>query len=287
MPQQADLRGEAEQNRTASKRAGRYCERYTLTLGPAVANGELRLMRYQSILLKMLNIPLKRIGVSLVLRKDMLDWHLHKYSSYEEYVQVQIHWNKVKINRVWADEATLIRVKDILVEEFGVNNKIKGICHGVRNGYEQNFLRCLSDNIEVIGTDISETAKNFDNSIQWDFHNANDAWLGNQDFIYTNSLDQSWQPHVAVQTWLSQLKPNGLLIIEHSEVHGPTYASEMDPFGVRPIAMPYVLTMWFGSQISISHSVAKKSNMSRDSWLFVIRKNANQVGLIKNESVLK
>ena len=167
---------------------------------------------------------------------------------------MQIHWNKAKLDNVWADEGTLNRVKDILVEEFGDTKKISGICHGARNGFEQNFLRGLSESFEVIGTDISETAKDFDNSVQWDFHDANPAWTGSQDFIYTNSLDQSWQPHVAVETWLSQLNKNGILIIEHTHAHGPSESSEMDPFGVKPTVMPYVLTMWFGSQISINHS---------------------------------
>ena len=147
-------------------------------------------------------------------------------------------------------------------------------------------LRSLSKNFEVIGTDISETAKDFDNSFQWDFHDINPAWNENQDFIYTNSLDQSWQPHVAVETWLSQLSENGLLIIEHTHAHGPAGASEMDPFGVKPTVMPYVLTMWFGSQISISHSVAKKSNNNSDAWLFVIKKNKKSVSLIRNDKSL-
>tara|TARA_Y100000589_G_scaffold260307_1_gene250213 strand:+ start:309 stop:482 length:174 start_codon:yes stop_codon:yes gene_type:complete len=54
----------------------------------------------------------------------------------------------------------------------------------------------------------------------------------------------------------------------------------MDPFGVRPTTMPYVLTMWFGSQISIEHSLEKKSNTGREAWLFVIRKNVDKVKLI-------
>ena len=41
--------------------------------------------------------------------------------------------------------------------------------------------------------------------------------------------------------------------------------------------MPYVLTMWFGSQISISHSVAKKGNFEMDAWIFVISKNVKEV----------
>ena len=44
----------------------------------------------------------------------------------------------------------------------------------------------------------------------------------------------------------------------------------MDPFGVRPVAFPYVLTEWFGENIKLSHSVESKSNMAEDAWLFFI-----------------
>ena len=44
--------------------------------------------------------------------------------------------------------------------------------------------------------------------------------------------------------------------------------------------MPYVLTMWFGSQISIEHSLERKSNTELDAWLFVIRKNVDNVKII-------
>lgn len=237
-------------------------------------------MKFKATAKKLNKYIFNRYGYSLVPTKNAVDYYLHKYSSYEEYAQTQIYWNKVKLNNVWADKYTLKRVKDILLNEFGNTKKIVGICHGTRNGFEQNFLRSLSNNLDVIGTDISETAKNYNNSIQWDFHDTNSNWNRNQDFVYTNSLDQSWQPHVAVQTWLSQLKQSGLLIIEHTDAHAPRGTSKMDPFGVKPRVMPYVLTAWFGSQISISHSVAKKSNMDKEAWLFVIRKNQNNIKLI-------
>lgn len=241
-------------------------------------------MKFRSLVKKLLvRFILEPAGYRLVPYKDNKEIYLHKYSSYEEYVRVQTHWNKAKLDNVWADECTLKRVRDILVQQFGETKNIAGICHGTRNGFEQNFLLSLSSNFKIIGTDISETATNYDNSVQWDFHDVNPAWSENQDFIYTNSLDQSWQPHVALETWLSQLNENGILIIEHTHDHGPSGASEMDPFGVKPSVMPYVLTMWFGSQISISHSVAKKSNMDRDAWLFVIKKNQKSVKLLKEE----
>jgi hypothetical protein len=35
--------------------------------------------------------------------------------------------------------------------------------------------------------------------------------------------------------------------------------------------------MWFGSQISIAHTVEKKSNRDLDLWLFIVRKNVENV----------
>ena len=45
--------------------------------------------------------------------------------------------------------------------------------------------------------------------------------------------------------------------------------------------MPYVLTMWFDSQISIEHSADKKENGKKlDAWLFVVKKNVKNVRLL-------
>ena len=221
----------------------------------------------------------KPFGYVVVKEKDMTDFYLHEYSSYDEYKTAQVFHNKRKIDRVFADKKTLDRVAELVLREFKDIETISGICHGSRNGFEQNYLREASKKFDVIGTDISDTANNYENSFQWDFHDVNDAWLGSKDFIYTNSLDQAWKPQLALETWLAQLKENGILIIEHTKSHGPAYASKMDPFGVRPTSMPYVLTMWFGSQISLEHSVQEKLNSNLDAWLFVIRKNQSNVAL--------
>lgn len=219
---------------------------------------------------------LKSIGYVCVREKDIADYYLHEYDSYEQYKEVQVRYNIEKIDNVWADKATLDRVANLLTERF-TKRPIVGLCHGTRNGFEQNYLRNLSKKIEATGTDISYTASNYENSVQWDFHDEKDEWKDVFDFVYTNSLDQSWKPKQAVLTWLGQLSEDGVLIIEHTELHGPKGASEMDPFGVKPMVMPYVLTMWFGSQISISHSVAKKENFNNDAWLFVVSKNVKEV----------
>ena len=43
---------------------------------------------------------------------------------------------------------------------------------------------------------------------------------------------------------------SGTVIIELTVNHGPEGASVMDPFGVRPIAFPYVLSDWFGDELN-------------------------------------
>ncbi|MEL6298352.1 MAG: hypothetical protein AAFQ45_07260 [Pseudomonadota bacterium] len=156
-------------------------------------------------------------------------------------------------------------------------SSFNGICHGSRNGFEQNFISKIED-FKAVGTDISPTAKDYERSVEWDFHKANPDWIGKFDFVYTNSLDQSWNPRLALVTWLNQLNQDGVLVIEHTEAHGPSGASEMDPFGVRPHMMPYVLIDWFGAEVSLNIVESKKSNHEgMPVWLFFMRKSVENI----------
>lgn len=207
-------------------------------------------------------------------RRKTPDFYLHNYTSYEHYKSVQVFHNKRKIHQVWADESTLGEVAKRVQKEFPGETGVQGICHGTRNGFEQ---KVLSEKLscEVIGTDISDTATSFPRSVQWDFHDRKEDWVGRFHFIYTNSLDQSWKPKMALETWLEQLRPGGILIIEHTPAHGPEGASEMDPFGAKPEYMPWLLSDWFGHRISIEIicGLAKKNIDNIPVWLFVLKKN--------------
>ena len=151
--------------------------------------------------------------------------------------------------------------------------QILGLCHGTRNGYELNFFNKSDANILCIGTDISETALNYENYYVWDFHEPRLDWINTFDFVYSNSLDHSYDPSLALTTWLNQIKSTGKVIIELTKSHGVAYQSEMDPFGIKPQYFPFLVTSYFGDQITLSHTVAKKSNMDVDSFLFFIKKN--------------
>ena len=198
---------------------------------------------------------------------------IHKYKNYDEYKNTQIYFNKQKINKVWADENTLKIVSNFLKESIK-SEKIKGLCHGSRNGFEQKCFIQEIPNAEVIGTDISDTANNYENSIVHDFHHEKKEWIENFDFVYSNSLDQSYDPEKALNTWLNQIKKDRYIIIEHSDQHGVVSSGKMDPFGVEASFFPYLLTEWFGHKISLKiiKSIKKNKN-DAPVYFFIIKKN--------------
>ena len=198
---------------------------------------------------------------------------IYKYKDYEEYKQTQIFYNKKKIDKIWADENTLKTISNFLKENIQ-SEKIKGLCHGSRNGFEQKCFNKEISNAEVIGTDISETANDFENSIVHDFHIEKKEWIENFDFIYSNSLDQSYDPKKALNVWLNQVKINSYVIIEHSDQHGVVASGKMDPFGVEANYFPYLLTEWFGHKISLKITRGVKKNKNEAPvFFFIIKKN--------------
>ena len=85
---------------------------------------------------------------------------------YESYRKTQIAGNKRKIENIWVLEENIEFLSSYIKKNVG---DIKfGLCHGTRRGKEQEwFSKYL--NCNVIGTEISDTAKYFPNTIQWDF----------------------------------------------------------------------------------------------------------------------
>ena len=224
------------------------------------------------IIKKMIKKVLGFYNYEMVNSKQLVDFYLHDYGSYEEYKDTQVFHNKRKIDNIWADSDTLGKIATEIQCNFSNDGILSGLCHGTRNGFEQEYFN-KNLNAEVIGTDISDTASNFENTVEWDFHDKRDDWVDKFDFIYTNSLDQSWNPKLALTTWLDQVHNNGIVFIEHTERHGPVGTSSMDPFGVKPRVMPYVLTKWFGNKISIKIIKSKKPNLNIPVWVFAVKRN--------------
>lgn len=236
----------------------------------------MRLRQITDSVLQKFNEALRFVFVDVFKSRAFVDYYLYEYKSYEQYRDVQVYHNYRKLGRVWADAGTMDLLAGALSEMYGNGQNegpIRGLCHGTRNGFEQNHLNANHPGFEVLGTDISPSARDFPNSVEWDFHKVNPEWQGQFDFVYSNSLDQSWQPRVALETWLGQVRPGGVVVIEYSEEQSPLAAGEMDPFGVRPLAVPYVLADWFGHGVSVSFRQGYKANIRKPNWLFFIRKN--------------
>ncbi|MEZ4944368.1 MAG: methyltransferase domain-containing protein [Cyclobacteriaceae bacterium] len=165
--------------------------------------------------------------------------------NYSHYRKVQEEGNKRKLKNVWVLEENISFLSDYLINKLGI---VKfGICHGTRQGLEQKWFRKYL-NCEVIGTEISETATQFPDTIQWDFHETKKEWLDAVDFIYSNSFDHSYNPESCLNNWMSCVKPGGLCILEHSDRHGISSSTDLDPFGADLVVMPYLITLWGGGK---------------------------------------
>ena len=188
---------------------------------------------------------------------------IYKYKNYEEYKKTQVKHNKNKIRHIFSDENTLDSISEYLLKNMSQSN-YKGICHGSRNGFEVHFFSNKLLNSEIIGTDISENVTNFKNSIIHDFHEEKKDWISYFDFVYSNSLDQSYDPKKALQVWLGQIRKDGYLFLEMTKQHTVQTSGSMDPFGVEIQYFPYLIVEWFGGKVSIQLIKNIKSNKNRE-----------------------
>lgn len=230
--------------------------------------------RYGHVPGALVNRVLRPLGVRLVSTRDDLFVYQHDYGAggFEEYRRLQIAHNRRKFGKVFADDETL-QVISQHIKKHGLDRV--GICHGARNGWEvQRFRELLG--CEVIGTDISDTAAAVPHLVQHDFHERRIEWIGKFSFVYTNSLDQAFDPRKALKTWAEQLAPDGLMYIEHTMLHSSAGASKMDPFGAHPMVVPYLLFVWGRGKyklIDILH-VERVQHLSKGKvWIFVIKRS--------------
>ena len=164
---------------------------------------------------------------------------------YELYREVQNRGNKKKNQSVWVQEENIAFLAHYLKRNV---KEIKfGLCHGTRRGKEQEwfnkYLGC-----DVLGTEIADSAVEFPNTIQWDFHQVKAEWLGAADFIYSNSLDHSYDPEACLNAWMNCLKPGGVCILEYTSNHDSKHVSRLDPFGADLEQMLALIRLWGAGQ---------------------------------------
>jgi len=160
---------------------------------------------------------------------------------YDRYKAAQVEANKRKIDNVWVLEPNIAYLCDYIKSHLGQPKF--GLCHGTRRGDEQAWFRKYLG-CEVIGTEISDTATQFPNTIQWDFHDVKPEWVNAVDFIYSNAFDHSYDPEACLNAWMSCIRLGGLCILEHTSRHGPRRVTETDPFGAELVVMPYLIATW-------------------------------------------
>jgi len=137
---------------------------------------------------------------------------LYKHDSYEQYLKAQVRKNRRKRNRHWVSNQELTFMANVIRERC--DGLSFGICHGVRTGLENKALSELLG-VEVVGTDLVCR----DGVMEMDFHDRMAEWEGSADFVYSNSLDHSHNPYLALCAWRDSLRPGGLLLIHFGREH--------------------------------------------------------------------
>jgi len=232
----------------------------------------MRLSKLINSLVKPLGFEIRKAG-SHVTSKDGLQ--LYSYAKadgtfdYDKYREAQIAGNYKKLDNVWVREENVEFLANYIRETVGDTSF--GICHGTRRGKEQEwFIKYLGG--DVIGTEISDTAEQFPHTIQWDFHEVKPEWVDAADFIYSNSLDHSYDPEKCLDAWMSCVTPRGVCILEHSSGH--ERAAKLDPFDAHVSQMPYLILNWGKGKYfvrEILDAPSKKKSLSYLKYIVIQR----------------
>lgn len=194
--------------------------------------------------------------------------------SYEDYKKIQTEGNTEKIDEIFETEENIRILSNYL--KLNLNYIRFGLCHGTRQGKEQEWFSKYLD-VKVLGTEISETATSFPNTIQWDFHDIKDEWVNSIDFIYSNSLDHSYDGKYCLRQWFKCLRKSGICIINGTTLHSPMYCTKLDPFGFTQEGLASLideLSEESGVQIeTILYGKANSNKHNIKEWYyFMIRK---------------
>lgn len=179
--------------------------------------------------------PYKRAVIAARERAGDARWEgdgfvLHQYPDYDTYRDVQVAGNKAKLRMQFVKESHV----RLLAEQItaGLGPVRFGICHGTRRGAEQAWFRAhLPGDPNVIGTEISDTADQFPDTVQWDFHEPNPDWARRADFVYSNSWDHAFDPDRAFSAWIDALRSGGWMLLDYTKGQTPDAANALDPFG--------------------------------------------------------
>jgi hypothetical protein len=162
---------------------------------------------------------------------------LYKYSSPDEYIEAQIrgvhdhHTVSDSVNYEWIQKSEVTFLLNDVINPYFEQRDIKpkyGLCHGAKLGKENIWFQEESG-FDWIGTDLVVESDDKMNLINWDFHDIKPGWERHFDVIYSNALDHSHTPKLALENWLTCLNSEGICILEHTTCHEESNA--VDPYG--------------------------------------------------------
>ena len=189
---------------------------------------------------------------------------IHKYTNHEEYVAAQIEANIRKLQNVWVDKQTIKHISSIQPQANTI------LCHGTRNAAEQKYFQEFFPNAEIVGTEISHTAKDFPMTVQWDFHEVNPDWIEKFDIVYSNAIDHSYDPTRVLSSWRDQLTTDGRLYIEHGYAETENYSRPSDPLEIHDEEIRYLITSLNMTLLDVFETTGIKGKCP--SRVYVVRK---------------
>ena len=106
------------------------------------------------------------------------------------------------------------------------------LCHGVNHGHEITWFKKHLPTVTVVGTELGPlTAKLAPSTVNWDFHVVKPEWRQACDFVYSNAIDHSPNPPLAVTRWMEEIRPGGALVLEWSSFSDSRSKSATDLYG--------------------------------------------------------
>jgi|GEM_PF-4239293 len=147
-------------------------------------------------------------------------------STREEYVTAQLAKFFAKRHVAGPPLNTLVIVADAITARC--DDVKQGICHGVRTGDECRSLTTVLK-VPVYGTDIGPISGEFMFG-NFDFHEQKKEWVGSFDFVYSNALDHSFNPGLALRVWREQLRDGGVLCLHYTFPHRTPEPDRADCF---------------------------------------------------------
>ena len=145
--------------------------------------------------------------------------------TYDEYIKAQKDLTDFKYGRI-----VYVRKETIgeIYRHFAKDNILSILCHGTRSGEEQTHFKSYF-NCYVMGSELSEKAKDAADTTIWDFNMVNEEWVGKFDLVYSNAFDHCITPSETIGVWRDQLKPDGRLLIEWSDYQNGKGVTDGDP----------------------------------------------------------